>query len=133
FAHHKKGYIGAKSNGISQGVINKQIILCITSGDASPILSGACSNAATNTPSNSGGIVSVSPTTGTYVPDKHYNHEVGETSNTPYSQTSAALKQGGGSSSSSSNNAPYSQTSAALKQNFTPMKLPFTVSMLMPQ
>jgi hypothetical protein len=36
FAHYKKGYKEAKSNGIPRGISNKQIILCITYGDNSP-------------------------------------------------------------------------------------------------
>jgi hypothetical protein len=61
FAHHKKGdYKGQKetrSNAISQGAINKQIILCITYGMASPILTGACTNTGTAHDDNSGGII----------------------------------------------------------------------------
>jgi hypothetical protein len=36
FAHYKKNYKEAKSNGISRGIANKQIIICITYGDNSP-------------------------------------------------------------------------------------------------
>ncbi|HEY6883445.1 MAG TPA: hypothetical protein VI278_05345 [Nitrososphaeraceae archaeon] len=43
FAHYKKNYKEAKSNGISRGISNKQIILCITYGDNSPIYHDACS------------------------------------------------------------------------------------------
>jgi hypothetical protein len=43
FAHYKKNYKEAKSNGISHGISNKQIILCITYGDNSPIYHDACS------------------------------------------------------------------------------------------
>ena len=43
FAHHKKDYKEARSNGISHGITNKQIILCITYGNNSPIYGHACS------------------------------------------------------------------------------------------
>ena len=43
FAHYKKDYKEAKSKGISRGISNKQIILCITYGDNSPIYHDACS------------------------------------------------------------------------------------------
>jgi hypothetical protein len=43
FAHYKKDYKEAKSKGISHGISNKQIILCITYGDNSPINHDACS------------------------------------------------------------------------------------------
>ena len=64
FAHHKKGYYKGqketRSNAISQGAANKQIILCVTYGMASPILTGACTNAATANNGNSGGIIAFS-------------------------------------------------------------------------
>jgi hypothetical protein len=64
FAHYKKGYYKGqketRSNAISQGAANKQIILCITYGMASPILTGACTNAATANNGNSGGIIAFS-------------------------------------------------------------------------
>ncbi|MBV9178460.1 MAG: hypothetical protein JO297_15650 [Nitrososphaeraceae archaeon] len=43
FAHYKKDYKKAGSNGISHGISNKQIIICITYGDNSPIYEHACS------------------------------------------------------------------------------------------
>ena len=43
FAHHKKDYKEARGNGISHGITNKQIILCITYGNNSPIYGHACS------------------------------------------------------------------------------------------
>ena len=61
FAHHKKGYYKGqketRSNAISQGAANRQIILCITYGMASPILTGACTNTGTANDDNSGGII----------------------------------------------------------------------------
>ncbi|HET7389469.1 MAG TPA: hypothetical protein VFJ51_01500, partial [Nitrososphaeraceae archaeon] len=64
YAHHKKAYYKGqketRSNAISQGAANKQIILCITYGMASPILTGACNNTATANNGNSGGIIAFS-------------------------------------------------------------------------
>jgi hypothetical protein len=58
--YHKKGSMGTKDNGISQ-VPYKQIIICITTGQNSPIHSDACTN--TLNIRNPGDLVGKSPIT----------------------------------------------------------------------
>ena len=101
FAHHKKDYKEARSNGISHGIVNKQIILCITYGDNSPNTCSALLNL---------GSSPMRPSSTT-------------TTNTPnVERTSSPMKQG-------SSYTPYSaQQSSQMKENTANLYGPYSAA-----